>query len=71
MKLAIDALRKEGAKEIIVAAPVAPYEVAQELSLIADKAIFLYTPINFNAVGEFYTDFHQLSDDEVIKLLNS
>jgi len=71
MILAIDALKKEGAKKVIVAAPVAPLEVATRLKEIADDAIFLLTPTNFNAVGQYYIDFHQLDDNEVIELLNN
>ncbi|NPA28094.1 MAG: phosphoribosyltransferase [Epsilonproteobacteria bacterium] len=71
MKLAVDALKKEGVNKVLIAAPVAPYEVAKELEKIANRAIFLSTPVDFNAVGEFYEDFHQLSDEEVVKLLNS
>ena len=70
MKLAIEALKKEGAKSVITAAPVAPPEVASELKNIADNIYILSTPSNFNAVGQFYEDFHQLSDDEVISLLS-
>ena len=70
MKLAIEALKKEGAKSVIVAAPVAPPEVTSELKDIADNTYILYTPSNFSAVGQFYEDFHQLSDDEVISLLS-
>ena len=70
MKLAIEALKKEGAKSVIVAAPVAPPEVASELKDIADNTYILYTPSNFSAVGQFYEDFHQLSDDEVIDILS-
>lgn len=70
MKLAIEALKKEGAKSVIVAAPVAPPEVTSELKDIADNTYILYTPSNFSAVGQFYEDFHQLSDDEVIDILS-
>ena len=70
MKLAIEALKKEGAKSVIAVAPVAPPEVASELKNIADNIYILSTPSNFNAVGQFYEDFHQLSDDEVISLLS-
>jgi len=69
MLLAIDALKKEGAKKIIVAAPVAPLDVANRLKEVANNAVFLETPTIFNAVGEFYEDFHQLSDSEVLEIL--
>ena len=69
MLLAIDALKKEGAKKIIVAAPVAPLDVANRLKEVANNAVFLEIPTIFNAVGEFYEDFHQLSDSEVLEIL--
>ncbi len=69
MMLAVKALKEEGAKEVIVAAPVAPAEVAVKLREIADGAVFLDTPSDFMAVGQFYEDFHQLSDEEVMDIL--
>lgn len=70
MLLATQALKKEGAKEVIVTVPVAPYDTLSHLQRIADGVVALQTPKNFMAVGEFYQDFHQLSDEEVMGLMN-
>ncbi len=69
MLLAAQALQKEGAKEIIIAAPVIPFDTLDSLQAVANSVVALQTPKNFMAVGAFYKDFHQLSDDEVIELL--
>ena len=63
--LASNALKKEGAKEIIVASPVAPSEIKQTLCEQFKCAILHYDD-NLIAVGRFYEDFHQLDDSEVI-----
>ena len=69
MYLAAKALKEEGAREVIIAAPVAPADAVNELEQIADRVVVLETPDDFMAVGQFYTDFHQLSDEEVIEWL--
>ena len=63
--LASNALKKEGAKEIIVASPVAPSDIKQTLCEQFKCAILHYDD-NLIAVGRFYEDFHQLDDSEVI-----
>jgi len=68
--LAIEALKKEGAKKVIVAAPVAPLDVAKKLEKIT-RCEILIKDANFIAVGAYYQDFSQLSDNEVMNLLNS
>jgi len=69
MILAVKALKDMGAKEIIIASPVAPSELKEVLQSVADRVEVLHFDDNLMAVGRFYSDFHQLSDDEVIKLL--
>ncbi len=69
MNLAIDALKKEGAKEVVIAAPVAPIEAANTLKQKADALYVLQTPPDFMAVGQYYADFHQLDDSEVTDIL--
>lgn len=66
---AIHALRSLKPKKIVVAAPVAPAETCQALRGEADAVIVLQTPAHFSAVGQFYEDFRQVSDDEVVALL--
>lgn len=57
--------RRRGASEVVVAAPVAPPETAERFKGLVDKLIFLETPDFFSAVGAFYRDFSQTTDDEV------
>lgn len=71
LRAAIHTLRRWGAKEIILAAPVAAEDAAHDLSEIVDQLNILYTPVLFNAVGQFYDDFDQTSDDEVVEILKS
>jgi predicted phosphoribosyltransferase len=63
------ALKASQVKELIVAVPVAPYETIEKLSHLADKLIMIYTPSPFIAVGVHYTDFGQVSDDQVKEYL--
>jgi putative phosphoribosyl transferase len=63
---------KHECKKLIVSVPVAPAkdETKDKLNQIADKVIILYTPIEFSAVGQFYKQFDQVSDDEVKTIMN-
>jgi predicted phosphoribosyltransferase len=70
MLAAIRALRQRGAGEIVVAVPVGPKSTCQALRGEADEVVCLETPEPFEAVGQWYEDFHQLSDEEVIRLLS-
>lgn len=58
-------------KRLILAVPVAPPEVIAKLKREVDDIVCLLEPELFNSVGEFYDDFDQVEDNEVIKLLNS
>ncbi len=69
MKAALASVRNRGAKTVAVAVPVGPPSTIQELKKQADKVVCLYTPEYFQAIGQFYEDFNQTSDDEVINLL--
>ncbi|MDH7568172.1 MAG: phosphoribosyltransferase [Armatimonadota bacterium] len=62
-------LRKRDPLELIVAVPVAPPMVVDRLRRDADRVVTLATPEDFIAVGQWYRDFSQLSDDEVVSLL--
>ena len=69
MKAVLQALSRSGARRVVLAVPVAPPDSWQELSPLVSEAICLMTPEPFYAVGAFYRDFNQTSDDEVISLL--
>lgn len=71
IRLAIQALRKQNAMRVILAVPVAPPEVVIELRLFADEVVCLAEPQRFVSVGSWYEDFHQVSDDEVCRLLDN
>ena len=71
IRLAIQALRRQNAARIIVAVPVAPPEAVIELRLFADEVVCLAEPQRFVAVGSWYQDFHQVSDAEVCRLLDT
>jgi predicted phosphoribosyltransferase len=69
MKAALASVKNRGAASITVAVPVGPPSTIDELEKIADRVVCLHTPEFFQAIGEFYTDFSQTSDEEVIGLL--
>ena len=73
MKAAVIALttkpEAQRPNKVIVAVPVCSYRSAQELQELADKFIVLHIPIQFWAVGQFYWDFDQVSDEEVMDYL--
>jgi putative phosphoribosyl transferase len=69
MKAALASVKNRGAASITVAVPVGPPSTIEELEKMADHVICLYTPEFFQAIGQFYRDFSQTSDEEVIDLL--
>jgi putative phosphoribosyl transferase len=68
---ALRALQKQNPQRVILAAPVAPPQVIPLLRAECDEVIVLATPEQFVAVGCFYTDFEQVTDEEVLELLNN
>lgn len=66
---AICALREMKPSRLIVAVPVAPRSTCNWLRSFTDGLVALYMPEHFYAVGQFYNEFSQVSDDEVIELL--
>src|SRR5213082_355196 len=71
MRAAVKALRQRGAAKIVVAVPVGPPDTCQEFAHDADEAICLSTPPFFQAVGQYYADFSQTTDEDVRELLTS
>lgn len=69
MRAAIMACREQHAKKVVVAVPVAPKEAAEAIAAIVDEAVFLAVPSPFLAVGRWYKNFGQTSDEEVQNLL--
>jgi predicted phosphoribosyltransferase len=69
MRAAVSALRQRGVGCIVVAVPVGAPETCREFAGEVDEAICVISPDYFQAVGQFYDDFSQTSDDEVRELL--
>ena len=69
MEAAILALRRRGPARIVVAVPVGARETCERLAPAADEVVCVATPEPFNAVGLWYEEFSQTSDDEVRRLL--
>ncbi|MCR4294139.1 MAG: phosphoribosyltransferase family protein [Elusimicrobia bacterium] len=67
--VAIELLRREGAAKIVAAIPVAPPETVELLEARADEVVCLEVPSSFMAIGEFYGDFSQVSDQEAAAIL--
>jgi putative phosphoribosyl transferase len=69
MMAAARALRAQGPKRIVVAVPVASAEACEDIRARVDEIICAFTPEPFYAVGLWYEDFSQTSDEEVRELL--
>jgi putative phosphoribosyl transferase len=69
MRAAVEALRQEGAARVVVAVPIAPPETCDAFREIVDDIVCARTPEPFYAVGLWYEDFSQTTDDEVRQLL--
>ncbi len=65
----LQALRQLGPSRLVLAVPVAPPQVMPMLRAEADEVVVLDTPDPFIAVGNFYEDFTQVGDDEVVEIL--
>ncbi|CAM4168607.1 Phosphoribosyl transferase [Mycobacterium senriense] len=71
MLAAVRAIQAAGPKSIVVAVPVGPESTCRELAQEADDVVCATMPPGFEAVGQVYDDFHQISDDEVRELLTT
>ena len=70
MEAAVRALRVLGARRVVVAVPVASREALARITAVADQVTCLATPMLFSAVGQWYGDFAQTSNEEVRDLLS-
>jgi len=69
MKAALASVKNKGAENVFVAVPVGPPPTIAELKKRADAVFCILTPEYFDAIGEFYRNFEQTTDEEVIALL--
>jgi putative phosphoribosyl transferase len=70
MEAAVVSARKQGARAIIVAVPVASTNALQRLERVADEVVALIVDPDFDAVGRYYDVFSQTTDEEVVTLLS-
>ncbi|HXZ83739.1 MAG TPA: phosphoribosyltransferase family protein [Acidimicrobiales bacterium] len=70
-RAACEVARATGARKVVLAVPVAPAESLAELAASADELVCLLAPTGFSSVGEWYDNFTQTSDAEVIALLEA
>ena len=65
----IESVRRRGAQRVVLAVPVAPPDTAAVLASQVDEFVCLVTPEPFYAVGNFFEEWPQVTDDEVQALL--
>jgi len=70
MRAAVMAVRQQEPKKVVVAVPVAAQSTCVQLQKEADELVCLCTPLHFYAVGQWYQDFSQTSDENVRELLD-
>jgi putative phosphoribosyl transferase len=71
IRAALRGVKRMAPKKVVLAVPVAPSDTIESLRSEADEIVCLDTPEYFMAIGEFYEDFSQTNDDEVIELLEA
>jgi predicted phosphoribosyltransferase len=71
MRAAVEAVRRLRAGRVIVAAPVGARDTCEAMRLVADDVVCVVSPEHFVAVGAWYLDFSETSDDEVRRLLQT
>lgn len=69
MKVAIESVKAQKAKKIVVAVPVAASDSLKEISEMVDEVICVSKPPHFPAVGAFYREFKQVTDEEILQLI--
>jgi putative phosphoribosyl transferase len=71
MIAALHAIRAREPAKLICAVPVAPPDTLDRVAQVADEVICLQTPDYFRSVGQFYRDFPQVEEDEVVRILSA
>jgi putative phosphoribosyl transferase len=69
VRAALQALAESGARQVVLAVPVAPPDVLPSLGALCDRVVCLATPSPFHAVGAHYVDFKQTTDQEVVEAM--
>jgi len=70
MHVAVALCKKQEAKKIIIAVPVAGASAIAKFSPLVDELVVLESPYNFHAVAQVYEDWYDVSDEEVLEILS-
>ncbi len=70
VRAALEAIHERNPRRVVLATPVAPTRTLEELSEVTDDIVCLQSHETFYAIGLYYDDFRQVSDDEVIGILS-
>jgi putative phosphoribosyl transferase len=70
MRAAAQAVRQRNPAQVVVAAPVGAPDTCREMAAVADEVVCARTPEPFSAVGQWYLDFDQTTDEEVMDLMH-
>lgn len=68
---ALEIIRQQSPKKIVVVVPVIAKDSLGKVEKLADEVIYLEAPELFFAVGQFYRNFEQITDEEVVEILNT
>jgi predicted phosphoribosyltransferase/dienelactone hydrolase len=68
-RAAVETARRLGAARVVLAVPVAAPDTVRSLAAVTDGVVVLYAPPSLRSIGEWYDDFRQTSDEEVVALL--
>lgn len=71
IRAALRAVRRAAPEKLVLAVPVAPPDTVASLRSEVDDLVCLHSPEDFYAVGQFYDDFSQTTDDDVVRLLKA
>ncbi|MDD5405476.1 MAG: phosphoribosyltransferase family protein [Sulfurovaceae bacterium] len=69
MFVAVELCKKQGAKKIIIAVPVASAHAIETFSKMVDEMVVLESPANFYAVAQVYENWYDVSDEEVLDII--
>ncbi|MBB6217855.1 putative phosphoribosyltransferase [Anaerosolibacter carboniphilus] len=67
---ALKAVKKQGASKTVLAVPVGPKDMIEKFKKFVDEIICLHIPDEFYAVGAYYMNFEQVTDEEVFRMMN-
>ena len=70
MQAALHAIKRARPKRLVLAVPVAPPDTIERLRREVDEVVCLLRPAAFGAISLFYADFHQITDDEIVGMLD-